>query len=1320
MKTTYIPGGRIEQLYRRADRIARLMPELRVTSPGTADVRQLYDQFANLDSLSGVELTNDGGVELSPSANANYDFSDTTASITQKAFGDAGAVRPFFGPAGGEQFAAWVHFVGTESGDAQLTSVQAYLNPQPNPNAQPTVVQWVLQLFQVQALGTAIVQDVLHPTPFPVIELLPLIPGGFAVQNVLGAPGWVLWDLATLLGAGAILPKRGPLINVAGVGPALVVVIFGKTASGAPASNCGWAADTAAAGGYTANLVGSTIQGVELDSPPGANGVTGYPWSVTLNGKTGAAGPTVFGLNIQTALVPNIQLGFNTFTGETVSFSGAKANKVFLDFLPDAHTEFVLRGNVPVGAAITATVSDGTHTAPFVDGQPFGMLTPALTPQLTGYDVSITLTPTPAADASPILRAVGMQAVATTNISDVAEVVSGEWLFDPTTHRANIPELRLRLIHDGPRDFRDVCTDLLSQNPAGNLSVRLWIGHPSTSTPANPYNGWLHLDDFPVIDDWDPQAADLTLIALSPLALVRGGLPVLTPEVDQIPIGDGSNLGGPWTSSAGSGPLYQQIADAFTTLPWPGATTAVTGGDQIVDANSLVQRAVANGVTGASAPTWNTQTNGYTYDGSVVWQCLGANAGLVPNDATFILSPPLTSSVHANYVASLSGIGNPGLNVVPLLLVRYAALTAGHSLTLTVSIFQGSTAGTLCKQETIAVSAIDVVQGVYAWTPGEIALVSNWSDLVVQFTATANGADTGGQMFVTWFRNACPPLRQNLVYANQSPRQIVVDLLTNQQPVDPRYDAGALLAGLPGLDERLTYPIGPIAQPLSLGKTIRAGINGSTDLSQLKHELDAVGYVSGFVLTSEEGLLKCLRIYTFGPAPFGIDASGNVNYQPLPPTGAPTVIPIEELEPSTVGTPNFRSRVPLFGIPYGYDPTADQWAGEALGEAVAPLVSLNEARIDPTKRLDGLTAQWVGTPELAGGVGSAGGLAGRHVSMFGCGIMVWRFRTTYPHPELSLGDPLVIQTDRVALYDFLSGRALSGVQWVTGYVCGIHNVWGTELSMWVPSYLSVGTIVARSGGAGQGGTQQPPAPPVNKKPLVYIKPLTGGQLQVNVVPDPTHTGMRVALSTVSQPAAGTGTLIAVTPGVAPVPIVSGPYTDTETVYATVTPYVDAAGTIMAQPVYTQTTMSYRYRASVYQSSASLQSIPNATLTKVTFDTVNYDNGSLTNLGAFNTRVTVPAGVSPGVWIVSGQVIYAANATGQREALIYKNGALLLNAENIALAATVAGSSVPVLLVDPEASPGDYYELVAWQNAAGALSLAAGGAVGSTLQAVHVW
>lgn len=113
---------------------------------------------------------------------------------------------------------------------------------------------------------------------------------------------------------------------------------------------------------------------------------------------------------------------------------------------------------------------------------------------------------------------------------------------------------------------------------------------------------------------------------------------------------------------------------------------------------------------------------------------------------------------------------------------------------------------------------------------------------------------------------------------------------------------------------------------------------------------------------------------------------------------------------------------------------------------------------------------------------------------------------------------------------------------------------------------------------------------------------------------------------------------------------------------------------------------------------TVQSIPNATNTAVTLDTLdaNYNNALWVN--SATTKFTI---VNAGTYRLSGMVSFAGNATGVREAFFRVNGTTQLNTPVLPGNANVVTVAVPPTRIHLNA--GDYVELCCYQNSGGALN-----------------
>jgi hypothetical protein len=139
--------------------------------------------------------------------------------------------------------------------------------------------------------------------------------------------------------------------------------------------------------------------------------------------------------------------------------------------------------------------------------------------------------------------------------------------------------------------------------------------------------------------------------------------------------------------------------------------------------------------------------------------------------------------------------------------------------------------------------------------------------------------------------------------------------------------------------------------------------------------------------------------------------------------------------------------------------------------------------------------------------------------------------------------------------------------------------------------------------------------------------------------------------------------------------------------------------------------------SVYKSAN--QSLTNATLTAITFDSEYFDTDSMHSTVTNTSRITVATGQG-GKYLLIGNLVYAANATGFRQFFIRVNGSNdWYSANNPAYA---GNSSFPFYIGSQfvlTLAAGDYVELFGMQNSGGALDVTGGDKGLSYFQLVKV-
>lgn len=117
--------------------------------------------------------------------------------------------------------------------------------------------------------------------------------------------------------------------------------------------------------------------------------------------------------------------------------------------------------------------------------------------------------------------------------------------------------------------------------------------------------------------------------------------------------------------------------------------------------------------------------------------------------------------------------------------------------------------------------------------------------------------------------------------------------------------------------------------------------------------------------------------------------------------------------------------------------------------------------------------------------------------------------------------------------------------------------------------------------------------------------------------------------------------------------------------------------------------------------SSTQAVSTGVFTAITFTTEEFDTGGMVDIAGANTKVTI---VTPGPYLVRGQIVWAASSTGVRVAGLRKNGS----------APYLSRVSGPAIAsgdyIEQEVSwfgnlvAGDYIELMGYQGSGGNLNV----------------
>jgi hypothetical protein len=119
--------------------------------------------------------------------------------------------------------------------------------------------------------------------------------------------------------------------------------------------------------------------------------------------------------------------------------------------------------------------------------------------------------------------------------------------------------------------------------------------------------------------------------------------------------------------------------------------------------------------------------------------------------------------------------------------------------------------------------------------------------------------------------------------------------------------------------------------------------------------------------------------------------------------------------------------------------------------------------------------------------------------------------------------------------------------------------------------------------------------------------------------------------------------------------------------------------------------------------SSSQVISTGTYTALTFDTELIDNGLLHSTASSSSRVTIPSAAKAGLYLMGACVLWAYDATDDRQLLLRVNGTNYIVADNgMAITTGAIGVAQNVTTVYPLVS-GDYVEMIVGHNAAPTLN-----------------
>lgn len=114
-----------------------------------------------------------------------------------------------------------------------------------------------------------------------------------------------------------------------------------------------------------------------------------------------------------------------------------------------------------------------------------------------------------------------------------------------------------------------------------------------------------------------------------------------------------------------------------------------------------------------------------------------------------------------------------------------------------------------------------------------------------------------------------------------------------------------------------------------------------------------------------------------------------------------------------------------------------------------------------------------------------------------------------------------------------------------------------------------------------------------------------------------------------------------------------------------------------------------------------QSVNNATVTPINWNTEEWDTDAFHDTVTNNTRITIPSGKG-GKYYFIAWLSYVSNSSGSRQVIIRKNGSIFV-AQAIAQAVN-GDATTMVAFTELEVSAGDYFEVCAYQTSGGSLTV----------------